>query len=139
MSYKKEKIHTIVRTQALCDYQRDLVVNHITPVYKQLCVFSPLRTTLRPEDGRARPKHEVTIGNKYKTKTVVFLDGPHLLLLIYINTTGMMNLKIFSAEVALRNLMKERTSHLAELWICAAISKSLIQTKPILSLSHEHG
>jgi hypothetical protein len=48
---------------------------------------------LRPEDGRAKPKHVVTIGKKYKTKTVAFLDGPHLLLLIYINTTGMMNLK----------------------------------------------
>jgi hypothetical protein len=32
----------------------------------------------------------------------VFLDGPHLLLLIYINTTGMMNLKIMIAELIQR-------------------------------------
>jgi hypothetical protein len=48
-----------------------------------LCIFSPLCTTLRPEDGRARPKHVVKSAIKYETKTVVFLNGPHLLLLIY--------------------------------------------------------
>jgi hypothetical protein len=37
-------------------------------VYKQLCVFSPLCTTLRHEDGRARPKHVVTIGNKIQNQ-----------------------------------------------------------------------
>jgi hypothetical protein len=58
-----------------------------------LCVFSPLCTTLRPEDGRARPKHVVTIGNKIQNQDSVFLNGPHLLLLIYINKTGMINMK----------------------------------------------
>jgi hypothetical protein len=32
------------------------------------CVFSPLYTTLQPEDGRARPKHVVTIGNKIQNQ-----------------------------------------------------------------------
>jgi hypothetical protein len=44
------------------------VDNHITPVYKQLCVFSLLCTTLRPEDGRSRPKHVVTICNKIQNQ-----------------------------------------------------------------------
>jgi hypothetical protein len=46
-------------------------------VYKQLCVFSPLCTTLRPEDGRARPKHVVTIGNKIQNQdSFVFRRTP---------------------------------------------------------------
>ena len=40
---------------------------------------------------------------------------------------------------ALRNRMTERTSHLAGLWIGAAVSTRLTQTKPILPLSNEHG
>jgi hypothetical protein len=93
MPYTKEKIHTIVCTQVLCDYQRDLqeikschnklykrdlVDNHIRPVYKQLCVFSPLCTTLRPEYGRARPKRVVTIGNKIQNQdSCFFRRTPH--------------------------------------------------------------
>jgi hypothetical protein len=46
-------------------------------VYKQLCVFSPLCTTLRPEDGRARPKPVVTIGNKIQNQdSCVFRRTP---------------------------------------------------------------
>jgi hypothetical protein len=46
-------------------------------VYKQLCVFSPLCTTLRPEDGRARPKHVVTIGSKIQNQdSCVFRQTP---------------------------------------------------------------
>jgi hypothetical protein len=42
-----------------------------------LCVFSPLCTTLRPEDGRARPKHVVTIGNKIQNQdSCVFRRTP---------------------------------------------------------------
>jgi hypothetical protein len=33
-----------------------------------MCVFSLLCTTLRPEDGRAKPKHVVTIGNKIQNQ-----------------------------------------------------------------------
>jgi hypothetical protein len=39
---------------------------------------------------------------------------------------------------ALRNHMMERTSHLAGLWIGAAIQTRLTQTKPVLPLSNEH-
>jgi hypothetical protein len=35
--------------------------------------------------------------------------------------------------------MTERTSHLAGLWISAAISNTLTQTKPVLPLSNKHG
>jgi hypothetical protein len=43
-------------------------------------------------------------------------------------------------EVALRDRMTERTSHLAGLWIGAAISNtSHTKTKPVLSLTNEHG
>jgi hypothetical protein len=33
--------------------------------------------------------------NKYNNKTVVFFDGSYFLLLIYVNTTGLMNLKTY--------------------------------------------
>ena len=40
---------------------------------------------------------------------------------------------------ALRNRMTERTSHLAGLWIGAAISNTSHSNKPVLPLSNEHG
>jgi hypothetical protein len=40
---------------------------------------------------------------------------------------------------ALRNRMTIHTSHLAGLWISAAISKSLTQTKSVLPLPNDHG
>jgi hypothetical protein len=61
MSYTKEK-----------KYICYMIINEI----------SPLCTTLWPEYGRARPKQVVTIDAiNTKTETVVFLDGPHFLLL----------------------------------------------------------
>jgi hypothetical protein len=43
-------------------------VIHTTPVYNLLCIFSPLFTTVRPEDGQARPKHVVTFDNKIQNQ-----------------------------------------------------------------------
>ena len=40
---------------------------------------------------------------------------------------------------ALRNLMTERTSHLAGFWIGAPFQTRLTQTKPVLPLLNEHG
>jgi hypothetical protein len=46
-------------------------------VYKLLCIFSPLFTTVRPEDGQARPKHLVTFDNKIQNQDgCVFRQTP---------------------------------------------------------------
>jgi hypothetical protein len=52
-------------------------VIHTTPVYNLLCIFSPLFTTVRPEDGQARPKHVVTFDNKIQNQdSCVFRQIP---------------------------------------------------------------
>ena len=54
-------------------------------------------------------------------------------------TTTFLWISAGRSTFALRNHMTERTSHLAGLWIGAAISKRLTQTKPVLPLSKDQG